>query len=240
MNSYRLKFYPSSLSLALWLNPKDRLSDDQFFQSFLEKNDNVIDVGANIGSLSLLAASIVQSNGMIYSIEPHPKIFMFLKGNIALNQFKNIKIFQNSIGDIEKTTYFSNLKSDDQNATLMTNNGLKISQKTIDQLIPNDIRINLIKIDVEGYEKFVFIGSKKILKNTDCVYFEAVSTQYEKYGYDFKEVYQLLSNLDFKIFKLEDKKLIQITDDYTPKQENLIAVKDKNDFIRRTGFKIII
>ncbi len=238
MNSYKLFFSPSSLSLALWLNPNDRKDDDYFFQSYLEKNDNVIDVGANIGSLTLLAASIVKNNGKIFSIEPHPKIFIYLKENIALNPFKNIRIFNNSVGDVEKVSYFSNLKSDDQNATLMTNDGLEIIQKTIDQLIPNDIHINLMKIDVEGYEKFVLLGSEKILKNTDCVYFEAVSKQYEKYGYNFKEVYKILLNLDFKIYKLCEKHFSQITPDYVPIQENLIAVKDESNFIHRTGFKI--
>lgn len=238
MDSYKLKFYPSSLSLALWLDPKDRITDDHFFQSFLSKNDNVIDVGANIGSLTLLTASIVKSNGTIFAIEPHPKIFTYLKENISLNSFKNIRIFNNSVGDINKTAYFSDLRSDDQNATLMIKSKLEISQKTIDNLIPHNIHINLMKIDVEGYEKFVLLGSEKILTNTDCIYFEAVSKQYEKYGYNFKEIHNFLSTLGFKIYKFDDKQIFQITESYIPKLENLIAMRDENDFIKRTKFKI--
>lgn len=239
MKSYKLIFHPSSLSLSLWLNPEDRKDDDNFFQSYLMKNDNVIDVGANIGSLTLLAASIVKPTGMVFSIEPHPKIFQYFQNNIALNHFHNIKIFQNSVGEVEKTTHLSNLKSDDQNATLMTSNGLEISQKTIDQLIPHDIHINLMKIDVEGYEKFVFLGSEKILKNTDCVYFEAVSKQYKKYGYNFKEIFDILSNLNFKIFKIDDRKISSVSQDFIPKMENLIAIKNVDDFLIRTHFKIL-
>lgn len=239
MDLYKLKFYPSSLSLALWLNPKDRIIDETFFQSFLEKNDNVIDVGANIGSLTLLAASIVKPDGKVFAIEPHPKIFTYLKGNILKNNLKNIQVFKNSVGNIEKTSYFSNLRSDDQNAVDTTNNGLEVSQKTLDQLIPENIRIHLIKIDVEGYEKFVLLGSEKILKNTDCVYFEAVSKQYKKYGYDFKEIYKLFINLNFKIYKFDDASNIsQIYENYVPEQENLIAIKNIDSFISRTHFKI--
>jgi len=196
-------------------------------------------VGANIGSLTLLAASIVKPCGKIFAIEPHPKIFTYLKGNISLNSFKNIQIFNNSVGDAIKTTYFSDLRSDDQNTTLLTNGKLEISQKTIDDLIPNDIHIHLMKIDVEGYEKFVFLGSEKILKNTDCVYFEAVSKQYEKYGYNFKEIFDFLSKLNFQIFKIFNEQMLPISKNFIPNMENLIAVKNIDDFLKRTHFEII-
>ena len=84
-NGFRLRFFPTSLSAALWIDPDDRKDDVAFFTDFLRPGDTVIDVGANIGSLSLLAAVLTQDKGKAVAIEPHPRTFGFQQQNLAFN-----------------------------------------------------------------------------------------------------------------------------------------------------------
>jgi hypothetical protein len=85
---YKLKFYPSSLSAALWVDSDDRHADERFLKEYLQSGDIVIDVGANIGSLTLAASDIVGESGKVYAVEANPKIFSYLRGNLLLNQKK--------------------------------------------------------------------------------------------------------------------------------------------------------
>jgi len=99
--------------------------------------------------------------------------------------------------------------------------------------------INLLKIDVEGYEKFAFLGSGEFLKKTSCVLFEAVPKHYENYGYSFTDIYDILNSYNFKIYRfLEHKKISLISHDYIPQNEDLLAIKNLDDFISRTNYKV--
>ena len=89
MNGYVLNFYPTSLSLALWINPHARKDDELFFERYLRANDNVIDVGANIGSLALRAASIVKS-GRVFAVEPHPQISKYLAEKTITSKLSDV------------------------------------------------------------------------------------------------------------------------------------------------------
>jgi len=56
----------------------------------LRKGDTFIDVGANIGLMSIFASKIVGSNGIVYAFEPEPETFVILRKNIEINKINNI------------------------------------------------------------------------------------------------------------------------------------------------------
>ena len=241
---YRLRFYSSSYSRVLWINNNYENPVLDFINDYLHPGDYVIDAGANIGVVTLESSLITGPKGKIYSIEPHPKIFNFLKGNIALNQFTNIEIFNVALGDDNGSILFSNERSDDQNSIIDEGNGIRVPIHRLDDLIdlPN---VTLLKIDVEGYEKFVLIGASRLLKVTKCVYFEAVERTMKKYGYLIEDVYDILTSNNFQLFRITGKKEISsISRTYHPKiigiaGEDLLAIRDVDDFLQRTGYKLI-
>lgn len=238
---YLLRFYPSSLSASLWVDSHDRLADEQFFRSYLRPGDVVIDIGANIGHLSLLSSKEVGGCGRVVAVEAHPKIFRYLKGNIALNQARNIEAHNVALGDREGSAIFSDKKSDDQNSVLTVESGIRVPMRRIDSLGLNCARVNLMKIDVEGYEKFVLEGASTLLEKTECVYFESWMEHFARYGYDCKEVLDLFSQKRFQVCKLDGHQLIPLSPDYISEQcENLVAIKDPKEFERRTGARFII
>jgi hypothetical protein len=85
---YRLRFFPTSISAEKWVYPDFRKEDEDFLTSYLRNGDVVIDIGANVGTLTLTAAHLVGASGKVFSIEAHPVIFIYLKDNVALNKFK--------------------------------------------------------------------------------------------------------------------------------------------------------
>ena len=83
-----LKFYPTFLSRVLWINPQHSHSGDEaenFIWNYLRKDDVFIDIGANIGTATLEASKKIGDDGKIFSFEPNPRIFEFLRQNILLN-----------------------------------------------------------------------------------------------------------------------------------------------------------
>ena len=232
-----LKFYPSYLSRILWVDPQHGHSGtevENFVWKYLKNNDTFVDIGANIGTVTLEASKKIGDKGKIFSFEPNFKTYKFLEGNIKHNNCKNIKTYNLALGEKSSEQYFSNDFADESNSIQQDKNGILIKMKTVDEIIPNDLKINLMKIDVLGYEKFVLLGAEKTLKNTDCVHFPAIEDYYKKYGYTYKDVFSILKNYKFLIYQiLSDNTVKLLDDDYHPKIGDYIAIKNLEQFLQR-------
>jgi FkbM family methyltransferase len=242
---YRLRFYPSSTSRGLWIDNTEPEPVFDFFLDYLRKNDIIIDAGANIGTMTLGSSLIVGSKGKVYSIEPHPRTFNFLKGNILLNRFTNIETFNVALGSSSGNISFSNKKSDDQNAVVMNENGTSVPIRRLDELIDSN-NIALLKIDVEGYEKFVLMGTTKLFKYIECVIVEVWAKA--KYDSTPDSVYDILLDNNFQLFRFSGiREISPITRNYQPIDlgtngilaEDILAIKNTDNFLLRTNYKII-
>jgi FkbM family methyltransferase len=239
-NGYCVHFYPTSLSAQLWVSPEDRFDDELFFRRYLQDKDNAIDIGANIGTLTLVAAAIVGKEGKIYSIEAHPMTYKYLLGNMELNNSSNIEALNYAVGETSKKIGFSDLYSDDRNQVSIDGKGIQISMVKLDELLTIDREINLLKIDVEGYEKFVFEGASSILDRTQCIYFESWETHCRIFGYSTIDIIDLLKKKGFQCFKFDcDNTIAELQDGYISEEcENLIALKNVHNFITRTNYSL--
>lgn len=242
---YRIRFYPSSTSRGLWIDNTEPEPVFDFFLDYLRKNDIIIDAGANIGTMTLGSSLIVGSKGKVYSIEPHPRTFNFLKGNISLNCFTNIETFNVALGSNSGNISFSNKKSDDQNGVVMNENGTSVPIRRLDELIDSN-NIALLKIDVEGYEKFVLMGTTKLFKYIECVIVEVWAKA--KYDSTPDSVYDILLDNNFRLFRFSGiREISPITRNYQPIDlgtngilaEDILAIKNIDDFLLRTNYKII-
>jgi len=65
----------------------------------LRKGDIFIDVGANIGLMSIFASKVLGNKGLVYSFEPEPGTFSILKKNIEINLIRNIRIYNIGLGE---------------------------------------------------------------------------------------------------------------------------------------------
>lgn len=141
----------------------------KIIKKYLKSDDVFVDVGANIGCHTLIAAKICKK---VIAIEPEPNVRKRLIENIKLNNLKNVEVYDYAISDyIGKTTFYPpDVNNPNKGVgSLYYKNGLKqdgikIKVTTLDKLLENESKIDFIKIDVEGANKEVIFGAKNIIK----------------------------------------------------------------------------
>jgi len=239
-DGFRLRFYTSSIPLGLWLAPRNHVNHvERFFRCYLKPGDTVVDVGANIGLYTMIAATCVGPAGRVYAIEPSPQTAEYLRGNVALNRSTNVTVHNVALGETAGSIRLSNESQDDQNRVVDSGDGHEVALVRLDQLPIDDAEIALLKIDVEGYEKFVPDGASGLLPRVQCIFIETWELHFEKYGYSCGDVHERLRGNGFRLFRIVADQLMPVEPGYISMRcEDVIAVRDAADFSRRTGYRV--
>jgi FkbM family methyltransferase len=237
---YRLRFYPSSTSAMMWVDPLNSPQDENLFHRMLRPGDLVIDVGANIGALTLCASTLVGAAGKVISIEAHPRTYAYLQGNLALNRVANVESFNLAMGEKEGSIHFTDQRADEQNVVTTEDRGIPVPMKRLDALPIAPGPIELLKIDVEGYEKFVLEGAAGLLDRTRCVYFESWEHHFQRFGYGCCDLFHRLTEHGFQLLKIvEEKELVLLSENHISHRcEDLLAVRDLEHTLQRLGLPL--
>lgn len=199
---FRIRFYPSSISAALWSDPSSRTEDEDFVWAVLRAGDRYIDAGANIGQLALAASMRVGPEGEVVAIEAHPEIHQYLAGNVALNQAVNVTVLSYALGAGPGEVAMTNRRSDDQNF-VTEDGGLRVPMRALDTLVT--VRpTRLLKVDVEGCELPVLRGAGALLEDTQIVYCELSTGNCRRFGYEPEEVERLLLEKGFYFIRSDE------------------------------------
>lgn len=136
----------------------------------LQKGDVVIDVGANIGTVSIPAARLVGPNGSVVAVEAVPSIIERLRTNVALNSLTNVRIIEcaasNRSGEI--TLHMPSKYNRGGTSIIDTDRAegrFTVPSAPLSELLRTDEvgGARIIKIDVEGAEPEVIDGLIPIL-----------------------------------------------------------------------------
>ena len=233
----RYRFYPSALSMALWIKPFARESVvESFIRRYLRPGDVVVDAGANIGTLTLLASTCVGKTGKVHAFEPHPQVFSYLKGNVILNGCDNVHLHDCALGNENGEITFSDQKADDFNCVLLHGSGIPVPIRKLDDLNIDDNPVALLNVDVEGYEKFVFEGGLDLLRRVKCIVIEVWDEHFRRFGYQFPDLYRLLDQQGFGVFELTGEILSAVPRDRkVTRCTNFYATRTPEELIQRTG-----
>jgi hypothetical protein len=130
-------------------------------RAYIRPGDTVLDIGANIGDLTLPLAQMVGPTGSVIAVESSPDTFAVLCGNLALNQVRNV-IPHNAFIKIDDAAIVRpQFVRADRTPTFMT----------IDQM--NLATCRLIKIDVDGNERDVLKSAEAtVTRHRPILYFE--------------------------------------------------------------------
>lgn len=148
--------------------------------ALLEPGMHFVDIGANIGFFTLLAAERVGSRGWVSAVEPIPAIAVELRKNCERNHLTNVAIVEAVISDNEGTADLC--VGDDRNrgtsslSTPVNFSGVKRKCRslTLDRIAACFGRpIDIMKIDVEGAEPLVLRGGQATLNAGPIVLFES-------------------------------------------------------------------
>jgi FkbM family methyltransferase len=223
-------FFKSSLSMNMFIDRFFIQNDINLIDNNLNLGNTFIDIGANIGTWSLYASNIVGVSGTILCFEPHPKNYNFLSQNIKLNNFNNIQTFNFGLSDSDTLLNFTNT-FDTMNhvSDSKSNNTIIVPVKKLDDFTKNFNIIDLIKIDVEGYELFVLKGAIATLRKTKKIIFESDSRLQNNYNYKTTDIINFLKNENFVIYKIVDSKILsEIPDNYfSVEGEDLVAINKR-------------
>ncbi|WP_421852522.1 FkbM family methyltransferase [Novosphingobium sp.] len=131
----------------------------------------VVDVGANFGYFSVLSANIIgnQGSGRVFAFEPNPKLAELLRRNIEINwSIAPVTFHQAAVADTpgELTLYVP--KGHGANASLSPPEGIESVAVTVpavclDDVLPPDLIVDVMKIDVEGHELSVLKGAHGVI-----------------------------------------------------------------------------
>ncbi|MDX9697615.1 MAG: FkbM family methyltransferase [Bacteroidales bacterium] len=224
----RLYFKPSMLTYVLFANKNARDEDTLVLEKFIVSGATVIDVGAHIGSTTLISASLAGETGQVHAIEASAKFFDILNKNIELNQenqIANITTHHVALGDVDETIVYLNEMVNDDTTNHISNTGSAVTQITLDSIAKGLPTIDFLKIDVEGYEPQVLSGANETLTKTNTIYIEFCSHNLNNKEAEVDIIATLLEH--FKLCTFHDGGLIPFT--YQADKEyatNLIGIKN--------------
>jgi FkbM family methyltransferase len=173
--------------------------DMSFLLHYLDKEDTFVDIGANVGSYSILAGVI--KGCTVHSFEPIPSTFKKLKRNIDINLNNIINIYNVGLGEDKSELFFTNNSVSTINHAVFNESGAELIKINVETLDSYNINANIIKIDVEGFEYFVLKGGYKTLinENLKCIIIE-LNESCQKYGKSQIEIFEHLISLGFKSY----------------------------------------
>jgi FkbM family methyltransferase len=230
----KINLYSDSVLSKIIYNgfEKEELS---FVKEVLTDGDIFIDIGANVGLFSLIASDCIGATGSIVSFEPSPVTFNRLQENITLNAIENSDLrniaLSNQLG--ETNFYISDNGYDawdsfapSQDNKLQKTISVAVSSldKELEQV--DKSRIKLVKIDVEGWEKYVIMGGENLFRNyAPVVMVEFTEENTFNAGYAIHEIYDLMVDYGYVWHKIKDGKLIHDPKRLHYPYNNLIAIK---------------
>jgi FkbM family methyltransferase len=138
-----------------------------FLIHYLRTDDLFFDVGANVGSYTLLAAFV--SNAQVVSVEPSPTTAKVLRSNLALNHAApRVEVKEFAVASSKGFARFSRCLDSVNHVVAASENiadVITVATTTIDDLASDRVPA-LIKLDIEGHEEEALRGASKTLADT--------------------------------------------------------------------------
>lgn len=242
----QLRLYTDSTLSWLIFNQGFEQKETTFVWRYLRPGDIFIDIGANIGLFTVIAAKRVGKGGMVYAFEPASLPRQRLEENVKLNQFRNVSIQPFALSDQEGWLELS-IPTDGHDAWsslavpiagtgIQTN---RIKAVTWDDFAGgmDDLTPTMMKIDVEGWENRVLEGAINTLSsaNAPLLQVEFTDAAAQAAGSSCAALYQHLLDLGYTVCRYDRDRNELISDGLRPSYpyDNLYATKHLDQDNRR-------
>lgn len=229
-----------ALAYAFVVDGDFEKTEREFIQRFLRPGDVFLDVGANAGLYSVLAAKRVGDQGKIHAFEPDPGGFSLLRVNVDLNDVRNVilnrMVVSNDNGVVKfgscPDAAFSSMR---QNAYHQTRGNLEwfeVDSVSLDAYVERQRleRVDLVKVDVEGAELDVLLGASVVLRRTPApvLMIEFCDVTTAGFGYEANQLPQLLEGYGYQLYHYdpEQQRLLEHHRQVAYDFPTLIATKD--------------
>lgn len=136
---------------------------EAFLRQRLRTGDVFLDVGANIGFMTMLAASVVGPSGKVIAVEPNPDNVSLIEASIAANGFSQIRVIPAAASDTPAELPFGIIGSNGSILPRKLPGWSTVRAIRLDDELADEPRIDIIKIDIEGHEPFALRGLEKTI-----------------------------------------------------------------------------
>lgn len=216
---YKYCFPLYNYSYSKFKNKNDKAEID-ILKKIIKPGDYILDIGSNIGFYAKILSKLTGKNGKVFCFEPDSLNFKYLiKNTLGL---ENIQTYNKAVSDKEQVlkVYKSKLLNVDHR-TYPVNNYDSIEEITsvsIDELVSNKTiaKVDVIKIDIQGYELTAFNGMLNLLSSNDHI---KIIAEYWPHGFKRAgtsaiEFYEFFDKLKYNFFLIDGKSLNKITKEY--------------------------
>ncbi len=196
----------------------------RLFRELVRPGMTVLDVGANVGYYSLMAAKKLQGEGRVYAFEPLPSNFELLTRNVEVNGYTTVTAVPLAVSDREGRTEFfidpGNSGGSSFSSANMPDPGGSITVETTSldrwfERVVGDLRVDLIKSDTQGAEARLVEGARKVIERNDLkVVMEFWPFGLRNLGADPLAFLSRLEELGFSIFLIGDRGAVSPVTDF--------------------------
>lgn len=184
-------------------------------RSILRPGMSFVDVGANWGYYTLLAASLVGPNGRVLSLEPEPRQFSILQENVARSKLGQVTVLQLAAAHEPGTLALASYAEDGGNygiSRIVANDDgqesvVQVSSDSLDHILrqQNLFSIDLMKMDIEGAEAFAIAGLEESLaeKSIKHLLLELHPIQLAEHGSTVSAVTQRLHSAGYRAWTID-------------------------------------
>jgi FkbM family methyltransferase len=235
----RIHVYPDSRSASLALYTRLPEYDEmEFAVRLLRQGDVVVDVGANIGLYTLLAARHVEG-GRVIAFEPHPLAAHRLRENVSLNGLGNVDVRAEAVGAASGEARLTQ-DLDTDNFILPDHEteprAVTVHISTLDEVVPPGARPALVKVDTEGFETAVLAGATRLLADAAVTAWIVEAREHgSKYGHRDDTVLDTFRRAGYGsyVYHAEANRLEATEDPSLGSGWNLLFVKDLDTVLAR-------
>lgn len=193
----------------LLLNCFER-ADINHVLNLVDSGDYVVDIGANVGFITVPVARSVGDQGRVIAVEPIPSNFKELQAHIKLNRVSNVVLFHTAVGNSPHNLILDNLTDTSDISSGFWRRVETRSASSVDvpcvplsEIIGGIPRISLLKVDAEGME-FEILSSAKDQINPKFISNLMIELTYNKDGIDknSSDVVNLLIDRGYSIYRV--------------------------------------
>src|SRR5262245_37350244 len=127
----------------------------------------LVDLGAHVGYFSLIGAGLVGPSGRVVSFEPDPVPCALLMRNARLNGFSNIEVYPLAVAEKRGPSYLegrgSHAALTDPLEWTGAGHGALVMAVTLDEMLHDASRVDVIKMDIEGAEFRAVQGGRRLI-----------------------------------------------------------------------------
>jgi FkbM family methyltransferase len=200
--------------------------EHEYLYREINVDDIILDVGSNIGLVAVQMSAIAEK-GEVHAFEPFSKNHARLMEHISMNNIKNI--IPNNLGMSDKSETVAMSSPNEENSGMTrvdpdADGDLPLT--TIDDYCKRAgiQKLDLIKMDIEGYEAKALHGGKEVLKNLKpTLFIELDDSNLRKYGDSAKDLVLFLEENGYECIDCTNGQSIQSKTDFSDLHIDILA-----------------